>query len=327
MDALFRGALFASMLWLVPLSGVAAAESAGWPASITIGTASPGGAYYLYGLEVARILSRSLGIETNAQVTQGPAQNIVLLERREAMLGFITTGAGLQGWNGAEWAKGTQYRSMRVIFPMYDTAFQFVARKGLGIKSLIDFAGRQIGVGPQAGTGGVYVPVILKALAITASLRHGAFDDMQTQAATGKLDGVVFVGGIPFPALAELDAMQPIDFIQPSVDEVAVIRKQIPELSPSSVPARTYPSLVEEYRTFGLYNFAVAHKDLPDDLVYKIVKVVFDNHDELVKAYPGAKETVPANIGRNAILPLHPGAIRYYREVGINIPPTALIGN
>ena len=81
-----------------------------------------------------------LQIETTAQVTQGPAQNIVLMEKKEAMLGFITMGVALQGWNGVDWAKGTRYRSMRVIFPMYDTAFQFAAPKRLAIKSLNDFA-------------------------------------------------------------------------------------------------------------------------------------------------------------------------------------------
>jgi TRAP-type uncharacterized transport system substrate-binding protein len=78
--------------------------------------------------------------------------------------------------------------------------------------------------------------------------------------------------------------------------------------------------LARDYQTIGLYNFAVAHKDLPNDLVYKIVKAVFDNHEELVKAQSSAKETVPANIGRDTVLPLHPGAERYYREIGIPIP-------
>jgi TRAP-type uncharacterized transport system substrate-binding protein len=80
--------------------------------------------------------------------------------------------------------------------------------------------------------------------------------------------------------------------------------------------------LARDYQTVGLFNFAVAQKDVPDDLVYKIVKTVFDNHKELVKAESLAKETVPTNIGRDEVLPLHPGAVRYYREIGIPIPVT-----
>lgn len=76
--------------------------------------------------------------------------------------------------------------------------------------------------------------------------------------------------------------------------------------------------------TVGAAHFAVAHKDLPDGLVYQIVKTVFENQAELVKAHPVAKETIPENIERNTLFPLHPGALRYYREKGIAIPPPAL---
>jgi TRAP transporter TAXI family solute receptor len=94
----------------------------------------------------------------------------------------------------------------------------------------------------------------------------------------------------------------------------------MPELSPSTVPAGSYSSLDKDYQTIGLYNFAVAHKDVPEDLVYRIVKATFANRDGLVKAQASAKETLPANIDRNSILPLHPGAARYYREIGVAVP-------
>jgi TRAP transporter TAXI family solute receptor len=299
---------------------MAAAERASAAEPIVIGTASPGGPYLAYGQGVARILSRELGREVMAQATQGPAQNIVLLERQEVMLAFITMGVGLQAWNGTDWTKGTRYRSMRVMFPMYDTAFQFVAAKRLRISWLEDLAGLRIGAGPRAGTGGTYVPVLFKVLDINASVRFGAVDSLTSQFATGELDGVVFGTGFPVPALTQLSAAHPVDFIRPSAEQIAIIRKQMPEISPSLVPAGTYPSQDRDYQTIGLFNFAVAHKDVPDDLVYRIVKAVFEHGEELMKAQSSAKETVPANIGRNTTLPLHPGAARYYREIGVAVP-------
>ena len=209
---------------------------------------------------------------------------------------------------------------MRVIFPMFDTAFQFVAAKHLRINWLEDLAGLRIGAGLRAGTASTYLPMMFKAFDIKANLRFGAWESMASQLKSGELDGIVFATGLPTPALAELTATQAVDFIQPSADQIAVIRKEMPEISPSTVPAGTYSSLVRDYQTIGLYNFAVAHKDLPQDLVYKIVKAAFDNHDELVKAHSSAKETVPANISRDTVLPLHPGAERYYREIGVPIP-------
>src|SRR5262249_35759695 len=125
----------------VVLVGMAAVKHASAAEPIIIATASPGGPYLAYGQGLARLLSRELGQEVTAQSTQGPAQNIALLERKQAMLAFITTGVGLQAWNGTDWAKGTRYRSMRVIFPMYDTAFQFVAAKRLRLNWLDDLVG------------------------------------------------------------------------------------------------------------------------------------------------------------------------------------------
>jgi uncharacterized protein len=308
------------LLGLLPVVGMGQVDHASAAGPIVIGTASPGGPYLAYGQGLARILSRELGQEVAAQATQGPAQNIVLLEKKAVTLAFITMGVGLQAWSGGDWAKGTRYRSMRVMFPMYDTAFQFVAAKRLRLSWLDDLAGLRIGAGPRAGTGGSYVPLIFKALDLKANIRYGAWDSLASQLTTDDLDAAAFVGGIPFPALAELSTTQPLDFIEPSAEHIAVIRKELPEISPSKVEAGTYSSLNRDYQTIGLFNFVVAHMDVPDDLVYRIVKAVFDNRNELMKAQPSAKETIPANIGRNTTLPLHPGAARYYREIGVAVP-------
>ena len=314
----FRAAY--TLLATLLLVGIAAREDARAAEPIIIGTASPGGPYLAYGQGLARILSRELGQEVTAQSTQGPAQNIMLLENKQMMLAFTTMGVALQAWNGADWTKGARHRSMRVLFPMYDTAFQFVAAKRLRINWLEDLAGLRIGVGPRAGTGGTYLPTVLTTLDINANIRFGAWESMISQLKSGELDAIVFATGFPTPALTELIAADLVDFIQPSPEQIAAIRKEMPEITQSTVPAGTYASLARDYQTMGLFNFAVAHKDLPDDLVYKIVKAAFDNRDELVKAQSSAKETVPANISRDTVLPLHPGAERYYREIGIPIP-------
>src|SRR6266849_4807959 len=172
---------YAILIATVSLVSMAPAEHASPAGPIVIGTASPGGPYLAYGQGFARILSRELGQEVTAQATQGPAQNIVLLGRKQATLAFITMGVGLQAWNGSDWTKGTQYRSMRVIFPMYDTAFQFVAAKRLHLHWLDDLTGLQIGAGPRAGTAGTYLPTIFKALDIKGNLRFGAWESMTSQ--------------------------------------------------------------------------------------------------------------------------------------------------
>src|SRR6516165_4506511 len=314
------------LMSVVPAITAAVAQEAVPSRSIALATASPGGVYLVYGQALAPILSRALQIEVTAEPTQGAVHNVILLEKRQTMLAFVNIGPSLQGWYGTDWAKGTHYRSMRVMFPLYDTAFQFVAHKRVAAKSLDNFTGLPIGGGPRGGTSGSYVEQIFKVLGIPALVQHDAWDNLGQQLAERELDGAAAAIGAPFPALVRLDAQRIIDFIAPSSEQIASVRKQMPEITPSTIAAGTYRSLIQDYPTIGLYNFAAAHKDLSDDLVYRIVKTVFENHAELVKAHPVAKETIPENIARNTLFPLHPGALRYYREKGVAIPPPALEG-
>jgi TRAP transporter TAXI family solute receptor len=181
-------------------------------------------------------------------------------------------------------------------------------------------ANKRVGSGPQGGTGGTYVPVILKTLQIPAAVRNGAWSLMSSQMQSHLLDVAVGVGGVPQPFFAEIDATAPVDLIALNDDEIAALRKAMPELGTTVVPAGAYPCLTADYKTIGLYNFGVASKDLPDDLVYAIVKAFYANHDAMVKASPSARESAITNLNRNAFIPYHPGAVRYYREIGVEIP-------
>src|SRR4029077_16020758 len=94
----------------------------------------------------------------------------------------------------------------------------------------------------------------------------------------------------------------------------------MPEFSISKIVAGTYRSLDKDYVTVGVYNFAIGRADLPDDLVYQVFKEPLENQPHLVKANPAASETLPQNVDKNTFMPFHPGAVRYYREIGIKIP-------
>ncbi len=181
-------------------------------------------------------------------------------------------------------------------------------------------ADKRIGVGPQGGTGGSYASKIFEALGIPATVRYGAWSSLSTQMRSGLLDALLGTAGVPFPVITELDRTEHVHFIPLSVDEITKLRKAMPEFSASVVPAGSYPALNTEYETIGLFNFGVASKDLPDDLVYSIVKAFCANHDRLVEANPAARESVVENLDRNSFIPYHPGAARYYREIGVELP-------
>jgi len=126
--------------------------------------------------------------------------------------------------------------------------------------------------------------------------------------------------GVPIPALKDVEAKERALFVSLTPEQIEVIRKAIPELTISQIGSGAYTSLDKTYTTVGLYIFAVGRDDLPDDLVYQLVKAVFANQPRLAKAITAASDTLPQNVDKNNFLPFHPGAVRYYREVGISIP-------
>ena len=284
-----------------------------WPETLTLATASPGGTYDAYGAGLAKMLTRVLGIPVGMRPTEGPSENIRLIESGEVQLGFVTMGVALEAWNGTgDWTQGTQYRAMRAIFPMYDTPFHFLVPPDSAVRSLADVTGKRIGVGPQGGTAGLYVPRMLATLKIEAPLSYGSWEDLAAQLRARTLDVLAAAGGVPFPVVAALDAKGLVRSVSLAPEQILALRLAMPELTSSAIPAGTYPSLDRLYETVGLYNFAVAHKDLPTDLVYRIVAAVFANNEEMLEAHPAAAATVPGNFVQNTFLPYHEGAIRYY---------------
>ncbi len=262
-------------------------------------------------------MTRALDLPVTREATEGPTQNIELLEAGEAKLGFVTIGIALQAWNATGvWAGKKPARSMRAIFPMYDTPFQLLVLEEPGTRAIADMAGKRVGVGPRGGTSAAYFPQFFDTLKVPVNLVFGEWAELAAQMHQRELDVLAVAAGVPFPSFVELEARDKVRYIAFGPEQIVPLRLAMPELTPSRIPAGTYPSLLRHYQTLGLYNFAVAHAGLPDDLVYSVVRAVFENHEEMTEAHAAAAATVPANVDRNSFLPLHPGAIRYYRRIG-----------
>jgi TRAP transporter TAXI family solute receptor len=322
------GFVFAAGLLAIAASTSVLAASPDWPKSLTLGTASPGGPYYVYGDALAQILTEKLGIPVNPLPTQGSIHNLKLLDSGGAQLGLIVMGIGLQGWNGTgDWTNGKSFRNMRALFPMFENTFQAVVLRRSGITTLAQLDTKRIGVGPKAGATGTYPPAILKVLGISAEISYGSFDTLATELLSGRLDAIVTLIGAPMPAVQDVEAKEPLTIISLSPEQIEAVRKAMPEFSPSKIAAGTYRFLDKDYVTIGVPNFAVGRADLPDDLVYQLVKAVFENQPRLLKASPAASDTIPRNADKNTFLPFHPGAVRYYREIGISIPEALALMN
>jgi len=308
-------------LLAIGISTSVPAASPEWPKSLTLVTSSPGGPFYIYGEALANILTEKLDVSVNPFPTQGSVHNTKLLDSGGAQLGFIAMGVGLQGWNGTgDWTNGKRFRTMRALFPMFDSPLQAVLLRRSGVSALAQLDNKRIGIGPKANALETYIRPILKVLGISAEISNGSHALMASELLAGRLDAYVTLQGAPVPSIEEAAAKEPLTFIGFSSEQMEAIRKAMPEFSPSNIAAGTYRFLDKDYSTIGMFNFAVGRADLPDDLVYQLVKAVFENQPRLVKANPAASETLPQNVMKNTFLPFHPGAVRYYREIGISIP-------
>ena len=209
----FAHCLLASLIWSAP----ARAAEPDWPDAITVATGSPGGTYYAYGEGLAKILSRALGIRVAMRPTDGPSENIELIESGEAQIGFVTMGVAQQAWNGTgAWAGGAQLRSMRAMFPMYDTPFHFVVLQDSEVRSITDLAGKRSGWGRRAGPAPPTRRLLLKTLELEASLSFGTWEELTAQLQQGSLDGLAVAAGVPFPAVSgtrgqERGPLRPVD--------------------------------------------------------------------------------------------------------------------
>jgi TRAP transporter TAXI family solute receptor len=290
------------------------------PKAVAIGAATVGGVYFVWGGGFAKLLNETLGIQGAVDTTGGPVHNIQLLEGKQIDFGMVTAGPAFEGWYGMGWAKGKQYRNVRVIFPMYTTYFQMYALKKSGIRSIYDLNGKRMGVGPVGGAATTYWPLLFEVTGIKPErIVNAASADLNSQLKNGLLDANGESLGLPWPTITGIETTHEINVFGVPKEAAGEFIRKYPYFAEGTIPANTYKSNKEAIPTLTIWNFMAVNKDAPDDFVYKVVKATFDRKDILVAAHKSAREVSAENIVHSTI-PLHPGAVRYYREKGIKLP-------
>jgi len=303
--------------------GVAAVaqDRSDWPNSMTVGTASQGGTYFVYGNGFASYIAETLGIAATGEVTGGPVQNVTLVETGDHLMGLVTMGPAYDAWNGnSELAPGLEHRSIRALFPMYQTPFQVITLKSSGIASVSDLTGKRVSVGPAGGTPGTYWPQFMEALGVQATVSNAGASDAAGQLQDGLIDAFAFAAGMPISAFAELAASQDVVMFGFNEQELATVLEAYPAMAPLTIPAGTYANHDYDQPTVALWNFAIAHQDMPESLAYEITKLAMGNPDRMLQIHAAARETLSENWDKNSFMPFHPGAVRYFEEIGITIP-------
>ncbi len=297
-----------------------AQDRSDWPDSFTIGTASQGGTYFAYGSGWANFVAENLGISGGAEITGGPMQNMALVHTGDLKFGLTTMGPARESMEGnSPLAPGMKMDNVCAMFPMYQTPFSITTLASSGITSISDIPdGATIGFGPAGSTSDTYFPKMMETLGVKFERRNGSWSDLGTQLQDGLIDVVAFAAGIPIPAVSQLEVQTKVNIIGMTDEEARKITEAFP-VSEFTIPASTYQSLSEDSRVVSMWNFAIANCDVPESLVYEMVKLTMENNDKMVSIHKAARTTVPANYDKNNVLPWHPGAARWFNENGYTI--------
>jgi hypothetical protein len=305
---------------LLVAATAAQADRSDWPSNFTVGTASQGGTFYVYGSGWANLIADELGISGGGEVTGGPTQNLALVHTGDISFGLTTLGPAADAVKGeSPLAPGVPMDNVCALFPMYETPFSITALSSSGITSISDIPdGARIGFGPAASTSDTYFPAILETLGVDFERRNGGWSDLGGQLQDGLLDVIAFAAGIPIPAVSQLEVQTDVNIIEFTEEEQAIVLENFP-VSEFWIPASTYQTLEEDARAVSMWNFAISRCDLPEDFIYEVTKVTMENNDKMRNVHRSAETSIPENIVHNTVLPFHPGAARWYQENGYEI--------
>ncbi|MDV6318672.1 TAXI family TRAP transporter solute-binding subunit [Chromohalobacter sp. HP20-39] len=314
-------ALTATLAGAMCFATTAQADREDWPENFTVGTASQGGTYFVYGSGWANMIADELGLSGGGEVTGGPNQNLALVHTGEVALGLTTMGPAADAVAGkSSLAPGVKMDNVCALFPMYETPFSITTLADSGIESISDIPdGASIGFGPAASTSDTYFPAMLETLGVEFDRRNGGWNDLGGQLQDGLIDVIAFAAGIPIPAVSQLEVQTDVNIVEFTEEEQAKVIEEFP-VSAFSIPADTYQTLEDDARAVSMWNFTIAGCDLPEDFVYEITKLSMENNDKMRDIHRSAKFSIPENLKYNTVLPFHPGAVRWYEENGYEIP-------
>lgn len=289
---------------------------------LSLGTAPPGGAFFVIGSALAEVLNEfgtGFGWTMTAEATSGSQENIRRLDSGEldfAMSNAAITyfaGRGVEGWDKAY--------PVRAVMTLAPNVALFISPAGSGVETIGDLRGKRVGVGPAGAGFEFFVGPLLAA--------HGlSYDDFRPLNATqaGAVDliadgsaAAVFVGGaVPTPSITQASASQDIHFVR--FDEGA--KQQLIEeylfFRPATIPANTYRGQTEPFEGLDVGSMhLITSANTSEELVYNVTKSLYEHRENVVERHAAGRAINPTNVVRDSGTDFHPGAIRFYQEIGI----------
>ena len=300
------------------LAGPASAQTT---TRLSIGTGGTGGVYYPMGGGMAAVLSKHVpGWEATAEVTGASVANLQLIGQGKQDFGFTMADSAWDATKGLGKFKGREVDA-RTLMVLYPNKMHVVTVEGNGVNSVADLKGKRISTGePNSGTE-VMSLRLLEAAGIVKDVERERLSVAEGVNAIKdrKIDGLIWVGGVPTAAITDLAATPgiKIKLLDHAQYAEAMNKKWGPLYVNGTIPSGSYQGQDKQVSNIDVWNLLVADKKMTDEMAYTIVKTLMEKKDELVAVHREAKNiTLEAQAGSSPI-PMHPGARKYWEERGV----------
>ncbi len=311
-------ALAILMIHGIPFSPNASAAAKRY---LSLGTGNPGGTYYFLGAGFASIFNKHVpGVRVIAESTAAAEENFNLVMRKKMDLAITSCNV-----IRAAADKNTDFSNIRLLSMGHTSDQHWIVRKESPVKAIVDFRGRKVSVG-QPGSGTLIMARwVLEACGLSLNDLKPAYLSF-TESVTAIKDDTVDVGliaaGYPVASLLDLSRQVPLRLIPYTQKELEAVFVKIPYLVKITIPAGTYTGIATDTPTHGSPAFLGCRSDLSEDLVYQLMKALYEHSKERDAIHPQAKQWSPENIFRGADFvtqhfPFHPGAMKYLKERGL----------
>jgi TRAP transporter TAXI family solute receptor len=272
---------------------------------------------YLQAVQHMNAIAKLTGYDIVVQESTGSEENMLRIERQKSAQFGAIDAVSVK----ARFGNNTDIRTFANYSP---TVWQIIVAEDSNIQSLKDLHGKKFNMGPTGGGSTKITTAIFAALGIKPENFEATLDDALDAYADRRIAGLSYrgQGGSATGGVIEAGAMRPVKFVPFSDAEVEVAKKLYPSLTKTFIPANVYPRQPNQIQTIGSWQAGQIgiHKSVSNEVAYTLVKAYFQSRPEVSKLQKALAGVTPENSVSEALLPLHPGVIRYYRELGIVIP-------
>jgi len=316
-----KGKFFITMLLCVSLlvGCQSNAERYGEPLIFTTGTTT--GVFYSLGAGLATLWTKEMGKRVASQASNGSVENLKLMSKGEANLAFTTVNIAYEAYNGEGTFKNKRYDGVRILANLYPNVSHIVVLNDDDIQSIEDLRGKSFVYGAAGSSTEMESKLVLEAHGIKADEVKGnyvGFTEATDLMRNGQVDGVNIYSGVPAAATTELISTLDTKVLNFSEEAIQQMVDQYPWNFKYVIEANTYDKQPEPITTVGQYSTIVIDESVTEEAAYELTKILWENVDELEKSFSIAKQFDPQKaIEGTAGVPLHPGAEKYYKEIGV----------